>query len=137
MPKSEKQGRRHSSFVNVSLKKFGEKSRADVSQVVEEFTNFGGKGGQHRNRSMSDVRLVDHRTGIKVQATGRSQYRNRQDAWSRMRKLLEDQETVQIDKATDEASFVWVGWRDEVKCARTGKKISMSKALKNGLSKVV
>ena len=56
--------------------------REDVSV---EFVKAGGPGGQHRNKSVTGVRLVHIPTGIKVTATERRERtRNLALAWERL-----------------------------------------------------
>ena len=58
-------------------------------EVVWSFFRGGGPGGQHRNKVETGVRLFHPPSGITVTATeGRSQYRNRQAAVTRLQNLL-------------------------------------------------
>ena len=104
----------------------------------ETFYRGTGNGGQHRNKTESDVKLVELNTGISVSVQGRSQWKNRQKA----KELLNEKLTVENSKRQtqerrtnknmnrDVKSFQWVEWRNETKSLTTGKKIPMDKALK-------
>ncbi len=58
-----------------------------------------GPGGQHRNRTMSAVRLRHRPSGIVVIGRRRrSQHRNRADALERLRHRLEDLQRVPVKR---------------------------------------
>lgn len=95
--------------------------------MVEQTYRGSGPGGQHRNTSDTAVRLI-HPSGLVVTASeDRSQWRNRQVAWERLRAALAAQaatEAHQERQAAREgqtgngerasADWTWCGWRDEV-----------------------
>jgi len=58
-------------------------------EVVVEVRRTGGPGGQHRNVTESAVRLLHVPSGIRVTASAsRSQHRNREEAFGRLRERL-------------------------------------------------
>ncbi len=50
------------------------------TDLEESFQRFGGKGGQHQNKTSSGVRLKHKPTGLEVSISGRDQSVNRQTA---------------------------------------------------------
>ena len=66
-------------------------SNADLSKQCDVHTfRASGKGGQHVNKTESAVRITHRKTKIVVICQDeRSQYRNKQIAFSRLRKKLE------------------------------------------------
>lgn len=116
----------------------------DRAEVDEQFFNAGGKGGQHRNRTVTDVRLVHRPSGITVIERGRSQWQNRQRAWTELerrvtaRGLDVEAEARAAERSTQASgghgrSFQWCAWRDEVKNLSTGQTRSMRRALRGNL----
>ncbi len=82
VPHTERGGRRHTSYVAVSVTllkpvKTVEMREADLE---ESFQRVGGKGGQHQNKVSSGVRLKHRPTGLEVLIKGRDQSVNRQTA---------------------------------------------------------
>lgn len=64
-----------------------------------EFIIASGPGGQHRNKVQTGVRLVHRPTGITVTATERrSQHANREAAFERMQRRLEEFQRVEIPR---------------------------------------
>lgn len=147
VPDTEKQGRRHSSTIIVTVRA-GTPSRSliDEADLEETFHRSAGKGGQHQNRATSQVRLRHIPTGIEVVANAKSQWQNRQTCRAEIERRVaelrteEAAETARVGKnaqAGDNRTFSWCGWRDEVKNHATGKKMSMKKALKGRLGPLV
>lgn len=105
-----------------------------------------GPGGQHRNKTDSAVRMTHIPTGIVVTAVeDRSQHKNRAVALRRMQAALDakyaeessaQRNSERIGQITGEYAFTWTDWRDEVKSA-SGKKVSMKRALKGNLAKML
>lgn len=136
--------RRHTSFATVAVLMKAPVDGPDLSGVVEQTYRGSGPGGQHRNTSDTAVRLI-HPSGLVVTASeDRSQWRNRQVAWDRLRAALAAAEgetaraAQQAERAQQagtgerrEATWTWCGWRDEVTSpAGRGR---MSRALRGRL----
>lgn len=104
----------------------------------EDTYRSSGKGGQHRNKTDSAVRLTHLPTGTMVTATEeRSQHLNRAVAWTRLEARLSAAAATREHEATNAVrrtaydefrSWTWCGWRDEVK-GPEGRKASMSRVL--------
>ncbi len=147
VPDTEKQGRRHSSTIVVTVGSGGSKdSTIDEADLEETFHRSSGKGGQHQNRATSQVRLRHIPTGIEVVSNGKSQWQNRQTCRAEIERrvaMVRAQEAAETSRAGknaqsgDSRTFSWCGWRDEVKNHSTGKKMSMKKALKGRLGPLV
>jgi peptide chain release factor 1 len=93
IPKNDRRGRRHTSTATVAvierrLPKMVEMSDEDL----DVFTYRGsGKGGQHRNKTDSAVRVVHRPTGLTaVVEHGRSQWQNLQQAKMVLAQRLEE-----------------------------------------------
>ena len=83
IPKSDRRGRRHTSTATVAVLAQRPQGTVDIAdEDVEIFTYRGhGKGGQHRNKTDSAVRLVHRPTQTTVVVEhGRSQWQNLQEA---------------------------------------------------------
>lgn len=144
---TEKNDRRHTSTVMVLVLPDdigGDGNTLKASDVRVDTFRASGPGGQHRNKTDSGVRMTHIPSGIVVTATeDRSQHRNREVAWSRLKKSLSEVDTMNRQAHVDDyrrdffndgsVNFVWTSWRDEVK-AKSGQKTSMRKALNGKLS---
>ena len=83
VPPTESKGRRQTSFVMVAVLPIPPKK--DISMIpdkeLEVFMAVGsGKGGQHRNRTYSCVRMRHKATGSEVVIDGRDQHANKREA---------------------------------------------------------
>lgn len=147
VPATEKQGRRHSSTIVVTLTgSGGTEHPVNEADLVETFHRSAGKGGQRQNRATSQVRLRHIPTGIEVVANAKSQWQNRQTARAEMERRLSELAAVEAQvsprngknaQAGDQRAFTWCGWRDSVKNNSTGRSMSMKKALKGRLGPLV
>jgi len=92
IPKSDRRGRRHTSTATVAvLTQRPAKGVEMADEDIDVFTYRGhGKGGQHRNKTDSAVRLVHRPTQtIVVVEHGRSQWQNLQEARAVLAERLE------------------------------------------------
>ena len=83
IPKNDRRGRRHTSTATVAvIEKQSERVVEIADEDIDVFTYRGsGKGGQHRNKTESAVRVVHRPTGQTVVVEhGRSQWQNLQQA---------------------------------------------------------
>lgn len=113
--------------------------------VKIETVRGSGPGGQHRNVTESTVKALHRPTGLTAVADGRSQHQNRQAALALLtervaalerERHVEGRNQARRDQIEGERSMTWTDWRDEV-VTRTGRRTSMSRALKGGLDPVL
>lgn len=129
---TEKNGRRHTSFVEVYevIKTDNTIHLVDADIRVDYFRGSGA-GGQHRNKTDSCVRMTHTPTGVSVIATEqRSQHQNRTVARERLRKRLES-DMMEQHHLPDQ-QWNWCEWRDKV-VLPTGKKLSMTAVMRKGI----
>lgn len=109
----------------------------DLSGTVETFYRGSGKGGQHRNKTESAVRL-QHPTGITVTCEQqRHKYQNQQVAWAELKRRLEVTLNSSLHEETNDVrvsqienrSWTWTQWRDEV-TDKNGRRARMSDLLR-------
>lgn len=145
VPKSEKNGRRHTSEVVVAeLDNVKIDSSVLDSDITYTTYRGSGSGGQKRNKTDSCVRMVHVPTGlIAIAEDSVSQSANRKTAKNRLQILLtelahaqsaEEQNQTRreaFDK-TQAGIWKWTGWRDSV-TAPNGKKASMDRSLRRGI----
>lgn len=132
IPATEKNGRRHTSFVIVSRVEAVDKSVTLRDSDIRVDTYRGsGPGGQHRNKTDSAIRLTHVPTGIQVTASEeRSQHQNRAVAWKRLKEKLS---SPSIDTYhVDDVRWDWCDWRDEV-VLPDGRRKQMSRVLRKGI----
>lgn len=138
VPDTEKAGRRHSSFVTITVLSEQDVAVVDLSCVVEKFYRGSGPGGQHRNKTDSAVRLV-HPSGLTVcSEQERSQWQNRRVAWAEMERRLNDnargidhaQQNLQRVEQMNDRGWTWTAWRDEVVDRSSGRRARMQDLLK-------
>ena len=93
VPPTERNGRVHTSTVTVTVTTDTKKEafRLRKEDVEESFMRGSGKGGQHRNKTSSAVRLKHVPTGetIRVESE-RSQALNRDTAWKELEKRINE-----------------------------------------------
>lgn len=141
VPETEKRGRRHSSEVTVVALdgSRGPAYQVDRTEIRVDFYRASGKGGQHRNKVESAVRLTHLPSGLVVTASEqRDKPQNLKVAWQRMEDALEARHREGAHRQVNGAraaqfggsrSFTWTAWRNEVKSS-DGRRAPMRQALK-------
>jgi peptide chain release factor 1 len=122
VPKTEAQGRIHTSAATVAVLTEPEDVEVDIpeSDVEVSFTRSAGPGGQSVNTTDSCVRIVHKPTGISVKCmVAKSQRQNRLLAMSILRARLMDAERSRAEKARSEDRRVQVGTGDRSGRIRT------------------
>ncbi len=102
VPKTESQGRVHTSAATVAVMPKMEIEDIDINKADLKVDTFrsSGAGGQHVNKTESGVRFTHLPTGVVAESTdGRSQIKNREIAMSRLIAQIKEQ---QVNKAVSE-----------------------------------
>ncbi len=113
--------RRHTSFASVTVYPVVDDSiQIDLKEADVEVQTMrsGGAGGQHVNKTESAVRLIHRPTGIAVVCQdGRSQHKNREEAWRRLRAKLYEQELKKREEAAaaEQAAKTDIGWGHQIR----------------------
>ena len=113
--------RRHTSFSSVQVFPVIDDSiKIDIkeSDVRTDTMRSGGAGGQHVNKTESAVRLTHIPTGVAVVCqAGRSQHKNRAQAWDMLRARLYEIELKKREEkaAADQAAKTDIGWGHQIR----------------------
>jgi len=113
--------RRHTSFSSVAIFPVVDDSiKIDIkeSDVRTDTMRSGGAGGQHVNKTESAVRLTHIPTGVAVVCqAGRSQHKNRAQAWDMLRARLYEIELKRREEqaAADQAAKTDIGWGHQIR----------------------
>jgi peptide chain release factor 2 len=113
--------RRHTSFSSVAVFPVIDDSiKIDIkeSDVRVDTMRSGGAGGQHVNKTESAVRLTHIPTGVAVVCqAGRSQHKNKAQAWDMLRARLYQIELKRREEkaAADQAAKTDIGWGHQIR----------------------
>ncbi len=90
VPPTERKGRTHTSTITVAVLDSQSYKNIDVNLNDVEIicTRGSGNGGQHRNVTDSCVIMTHIPTGIKVVRDGRNQHRNKEEAFTEIKKRV-------------------------------------------------
>lgn len=119
VPKTESQGRVHTSAATVVVMPKLEMEDVDINKADLKVDTFrsSGAGGQHVNKTESGVRFTHLPTGIVAESTdGRSQIQNREIALQRLYQKVYDQQRIEHETKVASARKSLVGTGD-----RSGK----------------
>lgn len=122
VPKTEKQGRVHTSTVTIAVLLKPKKTEINVSPADLEISTYksSGPGGQYVNKTESAIRIVHKPTGLVVTCQSeRNQQQNKETALSILSaKLLQQQEESDLSKLTAERREQ-IGWAKRAEKIRT------------------
>jgi len=120
VPKTEKQGRVHTSTVTVAVLLKPKKTEINISPSDLEIGTYkaSGPGGQYVNKVESAVRILHKPSGLVVTSQSqRNQLQNKENAMSLLAaRLLQKQEEEDLSKLTEER-------RDQIGWAKRSEKI--------------
>lgn len=122
VPETEAQGRVHTSTATVAVLPELEEVEFEMNEKDFRIDTYrsSGAGGQHINKTDSAIRITHIPTGIVVACQDeRSQFKNRDRAWSVMRSKLYDYYQGQKDKEYAENRKAQVGTGDRSEKIRT------------------
>lgn len=122
VPKTEAQGRVHTSTITVAVIPEAEEVEVKIDPAVVriDYCRASGAGGQHVNKTDSAVRLTHNPTGIVVYCQeGRSQHANRDRAFKILFSKLKALEEEKAIKDASEARLSQIGTGDRSERIRT------------------
>lgn len=122
IPKTEKQGRVHTSTVSIAILKKPQKMDISInpSDLRIDTYRSSGAGGQHVNKTESAIRITHRPSGLVVTSqTERSQLQNKENAMSLLAARLKmAQEEADMSKLT-QARRDQIGWAKRAEKTRT------------------
>ncbi len=122
VPKTESQGRVHTSTVTVAVIPEAEEVEVAIEQkdIRIDVMRASGAGGQHVNTTDSAVRVTHHPTGIIVYCQeGKSQHANKDRAMKILMSRLKDLEEQKAIKEASDARLSQIGTGDRSERIRT------------------
>ncbi len=122
VPKTEKQGRVHTSTITVAVMQKAKKAQINInpSDLRIDTYKAGGPGGQYTNKTESAIRITHIPTGVVVTCQSeRNQMQNKETAMSILSaKLLQVQEEADLSKLSAERREQ-IGWAKRAEKVRT------------------
>jgi len=122
IPKTERQGRVHTSTVTVAILQKPKKTEININpgDLKVDTYRASGPGGQYVNKTESAIRITHKPTGLVVTSqTERSQLQNKENAMSILAaKLLQNREEADLSKLTEERR-TQIGWAKRAEKIRT------------------
>jgi len=122
IPKTEKQGRVHTSTVTVAILQKPKKTEININPADLQIDTYksSGPGGQYVNKTESAIRITHKPTGIVVTSQSeRSQLQNKENAMNILAaKVLQKQEEGDLSKLTEERRQQ-IGWAKRAEKIRT------------------
>lgn len=122
IPKTEKQGRVHTSTVTVAVMQKPKKTEININPADLRVDTYkaGGPGGQYTNKTESAIRITHLPTGIVVTSQSeRNQMQNRESAMSILAaRLLQAKEESDLSKLSAERREQ-IGWAKRAEKTRT------------------
>ena len=122
IPKTEKQGRVHTSTVTVAVLQKPKKTEININPSDLQIDTYksSGPGGQYVNKTESAIRITHKPSGIVVTSQSeRNQFQNKENAMNVLAaKLLQRQEESDLSKLTKERREQ-IGWAKRAEKVRT------------------
>ena len=115
VPKTESQGRVHTSAATVAIMPIFEMEEIDINKADLKTDTFrsSGAGGQHVNKTESGVRFTHLPTGIVAESTdGRSQIKNREIAMGRLYQKIREAKEAEFNNKVSSTRKSLVGSGD-------------------------